>query len=533
MKRKSSILILMLVFVVGMFNLGLLAQSDEDTVTVCLRSWDYDTIDPHVTNFTQVGWMTPVFTDTLVSQDVDGNFYPGLAKSWESKDLGKVWIFHLREGVKFHDGTPWNAEAMIENIDRVLDPATQSKFDATLYEDVETYEAVDPMTVRLVFSEPKATFLQKMADSFMGWLSPTAFNNPENKKISDKLVGSGPWVLVDEQRGQRIEFRKNEDYNWAPEFFEHQGPPYIEKLVFRFVEEDETRFAGFLKGEFDLISEVPTTQIESVKKKEGFRILSQKRPGIAQVHHLNVTKSPTDELAVRRAIIYATDQESIVQAVFQGVHPPAYGLLMPASPYYNEEIEDMYPYSPEKAKQLLEEAGWVDSDNDGIREKNGEELELIFQAFPGYLAERPAEMVQAMLRQVGVKFDVNVVSGSEMMTTCAKDPSPIHSCVVGQSGVGVVQSIYQFGHSNSLGTNNYPHVDDAEIDQLINIARTTPNEAVRETAMKEVQRLWMKNALSNPIFAISNTFGVNNRLQNITFDITHVGPVFYDAEIVE
>jgi len=529
MLKRAALLVLVLTFAVAVLAVG----ADDDTLRVTFRAWDYDTLDPHVTNFTQVWWMLNIWTDTLVRQADDGSFHRGLAESWEALEGGEVWAFHLREGVTFHDGTPWNAAAMVANIDRVLDPETKSKQFADVFADIVSYEATDEMTVKLTFSTPKATLLQMLAASVCAWISPTAFSNPENTEAHEMLVGTGPWILTEEIRGQRITWTANPDYAWGPDFAEHQSVPYIENIVFTFVVEDETRLTALLSGETDFIVEVPTTQVEVLESNPGFYVIEKSRPGACQQHHFNTLIPPTNELAVRQACIYATDQEAIVQAVFQGVHPAAYTLLMPAAPYYNKDVEVMYPYDPGKARELLESAGWVDTNNDGVREKDGMDLEINFVSFPGFLAEAPAEMVQAFLAEVGIKFNITVTTGSEMMTSCAACcPGEWHSCVVGSSGVDTVDRLYRFAHSDMIGTSNYVKYTDAEMDRLIDICRTTTDEAEREAAAKLVQVMWNANALSNPLFAIANTFGVSNRIDGIRVEIGGA-PIFYDAKIVE
>jgi len=389
------------------------------------------------------------------------------------------------------------------------------------------------MSVKLTYSEPKATLLQMLAASVAAWISPTAFNNPENTEAHEMLVGTGPWILTKEIRGQQIVWKANPDYTWGPDFAEHQGAPYIENIVFSFVIEDETRLTALLSGETDFIVEVPTTQVQVLDENPDFYVILKSRPGACQQHHFNTLIPPTNELAVRQACIYATDQEAIVQAVFQGVHPPAYTLLMPAAPYYNKDVEYMYPYDPNRARELLELAGWVDTDNDGIREKNGMDLEIDFVSFPGYLAEGPAEMVQGFLAEVGIKLNITVTTGSEMMTSCAACcPGEWNSCVVGSSGIDTIDRLYRFAHSDMIGTSNYVKYVDLELDRLIDICRTTTDEAEREAAAKLVQVIWNANALSNPLFAIANTFGVSNRIAGIRVEIGGA-PIFYDAKIVE
>ncbi|MEM2002279.1 MAG: ABC transporter substrate-binding protein [Candidatus Methanomethylicaceae archaeon] len=504
------------------------------TLTIAIRNWDYDTLDPHISDFTQVTWMVNCYTDTLVRQAPDGSFYPGLAKSWEVSEDGKVWTFRLREGVIFHDGTPWNAAAMLANITRILAPETRSKRFATAFKDLEKASALDEMTVELRFSKPKPTFLQIISDPLFGWLSPTAFLNPANQETHKKLVGTGPWILAEEVYQQKVVFVRNPAYQWGSEYAVHQGPPYIETLVWRFIPEAETRLVALQRGEVDFIDEVPVEYVAALKADPRFDVIIQPRSGMGQQHHLNVTKPPLDDIRVRKAIIYATDREAIVNALFQGVYLPLYGPLMHASPYYNPAVETMYRYDPEKAIQLLEEAGWTIVGSDGFRyNKEGKRLEIDFVAFPGFLAEAPAEMVQAMLAQVGIKMNITVTTGAEMMASCAMCPSPWHSCVVGSSGIDIVSRMYWFGHSSQICTGrNFPHFASAEMDAVIETAMTTLDEKEREAAVKRFQIIWMENALSNPLFSIASVYAYNTRISGITVHLTGT-PVFYDARVVK
>lgn len=532
-KLRHSGALAMFLAVGALVVLGVVGVAADDAVTVAIRNWDYDTLDPHISDFTQVTWMVKCYTDVLVRQGDDGSFYPGLAESWEASEGGKVWVFNLRPGVTFHDGTPWNADALIRNIDRILDPATRSKRFATVFEDITAYEEVDELTVRLTFAEAKPTFLQIVADPLYGWLSPTAFEDPANRATHEKLVGTGPWVLAREDYQSRVVFERNPDYTWGPEYRSHQGPPAIETLIWRFIPEAETRLAALQVGEIDFMDEVPMEQVQNLQAHQDFEVLIQARAGMAQQHHLNVQKPPTDELAVRQAINYATDQEALVDSLFFGVYFPVYGPLMQASPYYNPEVENYYPYDPEKAVQLLEDAGWT-LGRDGVRQKDGQRLEVEFVSFPGYMAEAPAEMVQAMLAEVGIRLNITVTTGAEMMSSCAMHPSVWHSCVVGSSGMDIVSRMYWFAHSAQIGVGrNFPKFDDPYMDALIETAMTTTDEAEREAAAKEYQIIWVENALSNPLFAIASVYGFNeSRIQDVKI---HIGgsPVFYDASIVE
>lgn len=521
----SAILVAaMLIAGLGSFALA------EDTVTVAIRNWDYDTIDPHVSAFTQSWWMINCFTDTLVSMGPDGNFYPLLASSWEALEDGKVWIFHLTEGVTFHDGTPWNADALIANFERVLKPETKSLWFVDKISAIETMEAVDDLTVRLTFETPKPGFLMTISQPGTGLISPTAFQDTANTDSADKYVGTGPFILTEEIYQQRVTMLKNPDYAWAPEYMKHQGPPLVDQLVWRFIPEDETRLAALLTGEVDVIAEVPSAEMTTLEADPDFGILFFNKPGVAQVYHLNVELAPTNDLAVRQAINYAVDQETISEAIFQGARPPAYGLLMPASPHYNADIEDMYPYDPDKAIEVLEAAGWVDptGGGTGTRMKDGELCIVNFVTYPGFVAEAPAEMAQAMLRKVGIQMNITVLTGGAMMEQAGMLGSIFNSCVCGDSSVDTAMELFYFCHSDMLGVYNFAHYATPEIDALIDGALATTDMSVKDANCKEVQKIWMEQALCLPTVCATMVWGTASDLKDVTFTPDGT-PVFYDA----
>jgi len=532
-KNHVSLLLLIgILFTVIGTSISGLASSADNTLTVAIRNWDYDTIDPHISTFTQSIWMINCFTDQLVRIGPDGTFYPGLASSWEVIDDGQIWIFHLREGVTFHDGTPWNAEACVANLDRILDPETKSLRFVDKFAGIQSIDIVDPMTVQLTFDVPKPGLLLSISEPLCGFLSPTAFKNPDNVKHEDFLKGTGPYILSEEIYQQKVTFIRNPQYTWGPEFADHQGAAYIEKIVWRFIPEDETRLAALQTGEVDVIAEVPSAEMDALEASPQFSILFFEKSGIAQVYHLNAELFPTNELAVRQAINYAIDQETISRVIFNDARPPAYGLLMPPSPYYNSEIEDMYAYNPDKAIEVLEAAGWLDptGTGTGTRMKDGNVLAFDFVTYPGFVAEAPAEMAQAMLRKVGIQMNITVLSGGAMMEQAGMVGSTFNSCVCGDSAIDSAMETYYFCHSDMIGMYNFAHYATPEIDALIDQALSTTDETVKDTAVKEIQKIWMEQALCAPTVCSTNVWGINNRVSDAGFLIDG-SPTFYDAKL--
>ena len=168
---------------------------------------------------------------------------------------------------------------------------------------------------------------------------------------------------------------RNENYNWAPSILNHRGPAYLETITYRFIPEKSTRLIAFENSEFDIMDGLPSEDYQRIKDDKNFRLKFFVVPGLPQVMNINVTSGPTKELAVRQAMLYAIDEDMMVNLIFFGANPAAKGPLSSGSWAYWDGVEKMYPYNPEKAKSLLDKAGWKDTNGDGIREKN-------FRRFP-------------------------------------------------------------------------------------------------------------------------------------------------------
>jgi len=287
-----------------------------------------------------------------------------------------------------------------------------------------------------------------------------------------------------------------------------------------------------LAGEVNVIAEVPSEVVEQLKTDPGYGILFFRKPGIGQPFHLNSKLFPTNELAVRQAINYAVDQETISQVIFNGTRPPAYSLFTPPSPYYNSDLEDMYSYDPEKAVEVLEAAGWMDptGGGTGTRVKDGKLLVFDFCCYPGFVAEAPAEMVQGMLRKVGIQMNITVLTGSAMMQQGAAVDSVWNSVVCGNSTIDTANELYRRVDSKMIGLSNYSHYSTPELDALIETALQTTDEAVKEANCKEVQRIWMEQALCLQTVESTMVWGIDASVSGIKFAADGT-PIFYDVKM--
>jgi peptide/nickel transport system substrate-binding protein len=235
-------------------------------------------IDPHVHASSELGIPLTSVYDTLVWQDLGGEFVPGLAKSWEVSDDGLTYTFHLRDDVVFHDGTPFNAQAVKFNFDRIADPATKSQKAVFMLGPYESTEIVDDYTVKVHFKEPYAPFLDSASQVYLGMASPTAVEK-WGADYQLHQVGTGPFIMKAYIPKDHLTLVCNPDYNWAPSIFNHQGPAYLEEIEFRFFVEPATRALALEGGEADVMGEIPPHDAERLADNPAFTLLPVAIPG--------------------------------------------------------------------------------------------------------------------------------------------------------------------------------------------------------------------------------------------------------------
>jgi peptide/nickel transport system substrate-binding protein len=362
------------------------------------------TLDAPVPNSDSQSRLLNSVLDPLVWQPESGVFEAGLATSWESNEDSTEFTFRLREDVLFHDGTQFNAEAVKASFDRVADPELRALL-VGLLGPYEGTEVVDEFTARVTFSEPYPLFLDSVSKTGIRPVSPTAVET-FGPDFGQNVVGTGPFKLRSFAE-DAVVLERFDEYNWGPAFLEHEGPAFLDTITFRFIPEDSTRVTALETGEVQFIDFTPPQQVDRLEADDRFEVDLLYVPGLPQILQINVDKSPTSEKAVRQAIQHAINHQAIVDVVWFGKAKPAYGVLASTTPGYWAGIEEVYPYDPERARQLLEEEGWTVG-ADGIREKDGQRLELLYVTNTAQVPT--AEIIQAMLSEVGIALTVEALS---------------------------------------------------------------------------------------------------------------------------
>ena len=529
MRTKATTVAALFFFLVA--AAGFAAGADEQatgpqrTLTISMAG-DADTLDPHVTGARRAYTIMMNIFDTLVVKDVDNTYKPGLATDWSWNDEGTVYTFSLRDDVTFHDGTPFNAEAVVYNLDRIADPALQSRFATDALGPYESSRAVDEYTVEITYSSPIAAslLLDAFSQAYLGIISPTAGEEYGYEDFGRNPVGSGPFVFQEWTAQNRVTLVRNEEYDWASEVYESDGPAWLEEITFITIPEDSTRAATLETGESDVALELGEEAIELFDQDPDFQIAKGDVPGCPIIFWMNVEHPILEDVRVRQAILHAFDQNLLAETIYQGRVTPVFGPLSPVTWGYNPAVEEMYPYDLDRAAELLDEAGWVLNPDTGIREKDGARLEFDINDI---IERRRIEFFQAQMRQVGIDVEANAVSSDTLFAiTREADTYSMASTWWAYSDPDVLRILY---HSSNIGSGfAISRYADHELDAMLEAALGEIDPQARRERYYEIQEFIMDKALMVPVYARLVHDGLKANITGYRIDRGQY-PVLYDV----
>jgi len=487
-----------------------------------------ETIDPHVQDRALRCGILRAIYDTLLAKSPDGELLPWLASSWEVSDDGLQYTFELREDVKFHDDTPFNAEAVCFNFDRIVDPATESRSTIRFLGPYDSCEVVDEFTAQVNLKQPFGPFLEGLAISEVAMVSPTAVETYGDQYEMNQ-VGTGPFRWVEHVLNDHLTLERNPDYNWAPEFYENGGAAYVDQLTFRFIPESATRVGALEIGEVHLVDDVPARDGARLGTNHELVLYNIDIPSRARHYPINVAKPPTDELAVRQAMNMAVDRTSVVSTLYVNMWPESYNLFGPKLLFYDQSVQDKYAsgyaYDPEAAGGLLDEAGWV-MGADGIRYKNGQPLKVLLVAAS---MKEVHELVQAQLREVGIDMEVGIYGVLEFFEKCGNGEANV-CWLGGRSAPDSGLEINNFLQSG--GQYDWTKHQNAHLNELLDLGVSTTDAEQRQEVYSEVQDILMDEALILPVFWPRELLVARVQVGGLQFDLQGV-PVFNDVRLAE
>ncbi|MCM2294022.1 glutathione ABC transporter substrate-binding protein GsiB [Allorhizobium sp. BGMRC 0089] len=490
-----------LAFAAGVAALSLLAgEAFAETSVVLALSSQPETLDPYNTNTTLTTAVTKSFYEGLFGFDKDLKVQPVLATGYTVSDDGLVYTIKLREGVKFQDGTDFNAEAVKVNLDRVRDPANKlARFNQ--FNQIDKVEAVSPYEVRITLKAPFGPFINSLAHASAAMISPAALAK-WGKDIGFHPVGTGPFVFEDWKPTDYVKAKKFDGY-WK------KGYPKVDEIIWKPVPDNNTRAAMLQTGEADFAYPLPYEQVNALKQNTKLTVTIS--PSIIERYvSFNMLQKPFNDLRVREAINYAINKDALAKVAFSGFAKPAEGIV-PEGVLYAHKMP-VWPYNPAKAKELLKEAGYP----------NGFESTL-WSAYTTTTAQKTIQFLQQQLAQVGIKVTLQALEPGQRTEWVQSAPDPKTARV----------RMYYAGWSSSTGEadwalrpllateawppklNNTAYYSNPKVDELITKAMRTTKDDEKKTLYAEAQEQIMKDLPWAPLVTEENISASAKRLSGV------------------
>lgn len=436
------------------------------TLVVAHQEDPAEGLDPHTTLGFPAHRGFELVYNSLVRYDHDLQVVPDLAESWDTPDP-TTYVFHLRPGVKFHNGRELTAEDVKYSFERVTDPDLAAPY-ATLYEPITSIEVIDEVTVQFNLEHPFPALLDNMAALRASAIVPREVVE-EQGDLSSVAVGTGPFILTSYVPEQELIYERN------PEYF-REGLPYLDGIEYRIMPDESTRLAAIRSGEVDFAALGPDTAVR-LEGDEEFRIIEVQNFELHQLI-MNAARPPFDDPRVREAIHLAIDRQELLDGVANGR-----GLLtgpIPTGLNYSIPVEELpYQVDLDRARELLAEAGYPDGFDVTISTSS---LRQEWATF--------AIIIQANLAEIGINTNIDIsewgVFVSDIFGEANYDLMVITATIQEPS-----QYTYDYFHSESA--RNRAEFYTSELDEFAELTRVADNEETRAQAFRDIQMALMKD----------------------------------------
>lgn len=461
---------------------------------VCVLESDPPVINPAITNsIASFVAGCPVYNG-LVYVNTKYEVEPELAERWEVSPDNKRYVFHLRKGVTWHDGTPFTSADVkfsIENINAKFQPYGRSGF-----KQLDRVETPDQHTA-IIHMKTSSPAVLATGDRASGSILPKHLwegVNVTNTPLNQKPVGTGPYKLVEYRRGEIIRYEKNDRY-FVP------GKPTINELIFRIIPDAAARVAAFESGEVDVLYAYAVPPVEAVRlaKMRGVTLKTTDARGGAYLAMLNTRRKPCSDVRVRQAIAHAIDRKFMRENIVQGFTENMLGPLPPVSPLYNKNLQD-YAFDPKKSNEMLDAAGYP-------RAADGRRFNLAL-LWPNYddNVSKIADVIQRNLADVGIRVNFQPLDRGALNQrgyTALEFDMIIESYGLGPDPDIGVERLY---NSNNILSPPQPFTNSSgysnpEIDRMFDEQRTQPDLASRKKMYDRIQEIIWRDIPVLPIFA--------------------------------
>lgn len=493
-------------------------------------------LDPEIGGDIPQAMIGQQLTDDLVYEGPGGKIEPWLAKSWTVSPNGLQYTFTLRDDVKFTDGTPLNAAAVKYNLDRVVNPKTGSSTDggyiAPFY---KNSVVVSPYVLQVNLKQADTSLLDVLAQGYIGIESPKGIERGQEANCNDP-IGSGPFEIKSYTPNQQIVLVRNPDYNWAPPGSAHQGPAYLSEIIWKIVPDDTVRYEALAKNQADVIYDPPAEEWKTIQDSANEKIFTHERPGSPTGITFNVDKAPLNNVDVRQALLYGSDEKADLTSAYLGTYPYVGSPLVAGTPDYDAALQNAYPYSTSKANKLLDEAGWTGRNRAGYRTKNGQVLQVAIP-YDSDSGQTPTEDltlyqdIQASEKQVGVDIVLQPLS-TAALDNLYEDHD--YQTLAGDYWItntpDVLRTLYSTQALKYYGTNGTNYSNPA-LDTLLSNGLSDQDTATRNADYTKAQQLVSAAALQLNLYPAEERLAYASDVHGITADYAVGLPDFHDTWI--
>lgn len=455
--------------------------------------------------------------ESLVINAADGSIKPNLAHRWEVSPDGKRYLFHLRKDVSFNDGEKFNAHTAKLNIEAVLNNKTRHAW-MGLVNEIDAVNALDDYTLELVLKTPYYPALTELGLTRpFRFISPKAFINGKTQEGVKNYAGTGPWQLVEYKKNQYAKFVVNPTY-WGEK-------PKLDVVIWHVIPDRQTMLLALQKGDIQLIFGADGDMVDmdsyEALASSGKFITLMSAPVASRTIVLNSKRPITGDLNVRQALSYAVDKEAIANGIFNGSEAIANTLMASSVPYSNVNVKT-YDYDPDKARALLDHAGWILPKGKTIREKNGQPLVLLFSYDTSNAAEKDiAELLQNDFKLIGVALKLIGEEKQAYRDRQKQGDFDLQYSLSWGSPYDPASFIASFrfsGHADYQAQLGLP--DKAQIDMTIGDILTSTDTAKRQALYRQLFTRLADEAIYIPLTYSRTKVIYNRQLKDVEFNVS-------------
>lgn len=530
-KQMKSMIPLLMTLMISLTGCGGGGETNTNSVIIG-QSSEVANLNPMIQPRTPDSNVQNLIFDYLVVPDENLNYVGDLAKDWDISEDGTVYTFHLQEGVKWHDGEAFNADDVVFTLTslaspeytggaegRVMSIVGAEEYQSGTADSVEGIKKIDDYTVEITLESPNAAFLSNMYTSILpehilGQESPAEWANDDFNRAP---IGTGKYKFVEWKPGQYITLERNNDY------FGTQ--PSIENVTFQFGA-DTTLVAALMNGEIDVLYNLPSTEIENVEAIEGASVYDYEMLTVYYIG-LNQLDPTLADLRVRQALAYALDKQTIINTVYGEAHASVSDDIFPDNHWSHNPDVTVYEYNPEKAKSLLEEAGYTMNTSTGYYEKDGKTLHLTYDMSTSTDGRQVAALIQQYWKAIGVEMEVieqdfATLAYTKLLPGNATEETTADSFQCYTLGFGVEADPEEYNAylstSKGAGSWNFIHYSNPEVDALFQQQLLETDPEARADCFHQIAKIISDDVPWIPLYNRTTSAGLSSRIKDFAAD---------------